>query len=152
MGAGRAHSTEREEMLFAEWTKRCEARFVCDGVIGDYGDWCLQKPKILFLAKEAHDNKGVLEDVGYDLRVLLRRWNEYTHKISPILPRNCGYWAFALERWWNDHSEFCDQAPTNLAARNAAFQRAALVNLKKTAGGNSAEPNQIAVFAANIGN
>jgi hypothetical protein len=144
--------SEREGILFGEWAACCDARFVLDGVIGEYGEWCSHSPKILFLAKEAHDNKGVLGDVDYDVRAIFRRWEHFAYgnskKIDPILPRNCGYWAFALEKWWKDNSEICEELPTSVAACNAAFQRTALVNLKKTAGGKFAEPSQIAQSAS----
>jgi hypothetical protein len=117
--------TEQLDALFQEWRGRQgeqAAGFAPDGIIEEPA-WDAAPRKVLFLAKEPNEYSD-------DLRVLWRRkpW------------KTLGRWAYGLQNVQESRIPHFVEATQDY--RNA-FAACAIVNLKKSPGGSSADPQEI---------
>jgi len=133
-------TTSQLEELFGRWRLRyakTDGHFVSDGNIGSDEDWWQTPVRVLFLTKEAHDFEGF----DHDLRKLFRTFRQLKQK-KPHFEYNVGRWAYGL------HCSAEIESPLFAAAdeprnRHSALLRSAVVNLKKIAGSETANPAEL---------
>ena len=125
---------EEEERLFEEWRRRRKP-FVSDGVVSE-DDCQTSSPKITFILREANDPNGG----GYDLREFLRDggcgqiWHNVTrwvHGIRSLPIRHA--WSF----YENMTKDFRKETLKSIVA----------MNLKKSSGGSSTDPQVLKAVA-----
>ncbi|MBS0568039.1 MAG: hypothetical protein JSS59_11630 [Proteobacteria bacterium] len=123
----------REDALFSEWKVHRPA-FVADGVVNET-DYIGSSPRLLFVLKEVNDPDGG----DWDLREFLRTGGR------PATWDNLARWIEAIRSptilpW--------EQIETiDIQRRTAALRSIAAVNLKKTPGWYTSDPNEVSRFA-----
>jgi hypothetical protein len=123
---------EKLNELFQRWRQSNEKytdNFSEDGIVEE-GTWLKTSPKVLFLLKETYDYRDNLIE-------LITKYNYWKKPWT-----NVGCWAYGLIESEQDHFP-----PFKVASESeksfSAFKSSAIMNLKKSTGGNRADVEKI---------
>jgi len=130
------------EALLKEWKARHEkldfqGRFIGDGPI-NWGQWESADRRVLFLLKEAYDDKGI--DRDWDLPELVR---EYGTQLPRTWPK-VAQWAEVLHKYKDGESIPFERERDS----KAALGRIAVVNVKKSDGSKTSSDQDLAAHIA----
>jgi len=122
---------DKENALFAEWKKH-RKHFVEDGAVSEK-DYLNSNPKIAFILKEANDENGG----GWDLRKMLNAGDGYA---------NIARWVIGIRKRKSD-LDWKNFKSIQREAKKEAFKSIVFMNLKKSAGGSTANDKELAKVA-----
>ena len=118
------------EDLFRQWEEEMpdyKGHFVKDGVI-DEQLYLAQKTKVLFIAKEPNNPKQEQGDFA--------KW--FGEEVRYTFAHRLAEWSYGILNDFPHYSEACEYEAKHLALKSVAF-----LNLKKTGGGGTSNPEVI---------